>query len=83
MSTPKGWHLLLNAVLPPIVTIRDLTTATHLSRRSIRDLVELNGIAPVPGHGPHGALSYELSDILTAAADCPGKGNRRSKQATR
>lgn len=80
MNTTKGWHLLLTAALPPIVTIRDITATTNLSRWNVRNLIEANNIDPVPGHGPRGALSYELAAIITATASLPGKGNRRGKK---
>lgn len=82
MNKPRGWHLLTTAALPAAVTIRDLTTVTNLSRRTIRDLITEAGITPIPGCGPHGALSYELAAVLTAATSRQGKGNRRSEQPT-
>lgn len=82
MNTTKGWHLLPAAALPPIVTISELAKATNLSRWSIRDLIKQHSITPVPGHGPHGALGYELAAITTAAASRPGKGNHHRIRPT-
>jgi len=81
MNTSKGWHLLLVAELLPIVTIAELAAATGLSRRSVRDLIATAGIEPVPGHGPHGALNYELDAVSTAVTTRPGKGNRRAQRS--
>lgn len=78
MNEAKGWHRLTTATLPAAVTIQDLTTTTGLSRRAVRELIADAMIIPLPGCGPHGALSYDLQAILTAVANRPGKGNRRS-----
>lgn len=78
----NGWHRITSSTLTPLVTISDLVKATGLSRRSVRDLIRVAGIQPIPGFGDHGAISYELSAILAAIANMPGKGHRRLHQST-
>lgn len=73
MPSGKGWDGIQG--LPPAATIRDIINATGHSRRTIRGL--LKGIKSLPSFGRHGALSYDLDDIVAAVAAMPGKGNRR------